>query len=393
MIRKRKTITITSILIISLLLSGCKTTEIINNKLDFYSSNRSQSSTTIQKSAEELEQKEENSIPKYIQGKNIKYYAFEQLNEKQISLYQDIYSVIEGQSEGMTFDASEYTQEDIADMFRAVMTDHPELFYTTSYKLVKNYKNEELLKVINHNNHICEDFLANLFDYKKKLATVGGNILGTTQNMGNDYEKIKFFYIYLIHNAVYDIKAINSQNIVSALIDKETVCQGYSKAFEYLCQKSGINCTLVTGRANGQAHSWNYVECEGRGYWVDVTWGTSDYSGAVNFENFMITDDEIKKTHEITSELDLKECNSNQYNYYIQEGLYLEEYDYDTVKSYADQCMKNNDFITFKCKNFEVFSNSYQDLFQNEKIFDILPDIENVEYSLNEDLYVINVYV
>ena len=55
--------------------------------------------------------------------------------------------------------------------------------------------------------------------------------------------------------------------------------------------------------------------------------------------------------------------------------------------------MKNNDFITFKCKNFKVFSNSYQDLFQNEKIFDILPDIENVEYSLNEDLYVINVYV
>lgn len=391
MIRKRKTITITSILIISLLLSGCKTTEIINNKLDFYSSNRSQSSTTIQKSAEELEQKEENSIPKYIQDKNIKYYAFEQLNEKQISLYQDIYSVIEGQSEGMTFDASEYTQEDIADMFRVVMTDHPELFYTTSYKLVKNYKNEELMSlkfepIYDMNQDI-------VFDYKKKLATVGGHILGTTQNMGNDYEKIKFFYIYLIHNAVYDIKAINSQNIVSALIDKETVCQGYSKAFQYLCQKSGINCTLVTGRANGQAHSWNYVECEGRGYWVDVTWGTSDYSGAVNFENFMITDDEIKKTHEITSELDLKECNSNQYNYYIQEGLYLEEYDYDTVKSYADQCMKNNDFITFKCKNFEVFSNSYQDLFQNEKIFDILPDIENVEYSLNEDLYVINVYV
>ena len=142
MIRKRKTIA--SILIISLLLSGCKTTEIINNKLDFYCSNRSQSSTTIQKSAEELEQK---SIPKYIQDKNIKYYAFEQLNEKQISLYQDIYSVIEGQSEGMTFDASEYTQEDIADMFRAVMIDHPELFYTTSYKLVKNYKNEELLSL------------------------------------------------------------------------------------------------------------------------------------------------------------------------------------------------------------------------------------------------------
>lgn len=190
MIRKRKTITITSILIISLLLSGCKTTEIINNKLDFYSSNRSQSSTTIQKSAEELEQKED-SIPKYIQGKNIKYYAFEQLNEKQISLYQDIYSVIEGQSEGMTFDAAEYSPDDIADMFRAVMTDHPELFYTTAYKLIKNYKNEELISmkfepVYDMNQDIVKE-------YKQKLATVGGNILGTTQGMSNDYEKIKFF--------------------------------------------------------------------------------------------------------------------------------------------------------------------------------------------------------
>lgn len=373
-------------------LTGCRTTEITKNTLEFYGANKESTGSSAQKSVVEVKREEDAFLKKFQQDKSIKYYAYEQLgSKKQVSLYDDIYSIIEGQAEGMTFDAAEYSPDDIADMFRAVMTDHPELFYTTAYKLIKNYKNEELISmkfepVYDMNQDIVKE-------YKQKLAAVGGNILGTTQGMSNDYEKIKFFYTYLIHNAVYDIKAINSQNIVSALIDKETVCQGYSKAFEYLCQKSGINCTLVTGRANGQAHSWNYVECEGRGYWVDVTWGTSDYSGAVNYENFMITDAEIKKTHEITSELELKECNSNEYNYYIQEGLYLEYYDYDSVKAYAEQCMKENDFITFKCKNFEVFSNAYQDLFQNEMIFEIIPDVENVEYSLNEDLYVINIYI
>ncbi len=49
------------------------------------------------------------------------------------------------------------------------------------------------------------------------------------------------------------------------------VCEGYSKAFMYLCQLSGFDeCYLVTGDIGG-AHMWNHVVVDGNSYLVDVT--------------------------------------------------------------------------------------------------------------------------
>lgn len=57
------------------------------------------------------------------------------------------------------------------------------------------------------------------------------------------------------------------------------VCEGYSKAFKYLCDLSAftndITCSLVTGRMAGGTgegnHMWNVVAISGSNYLVDVT--------------------------------------------------------------------------------------------------------------------------
>lgn len=49
------------------------------------------------------------------------------------------------------------------------------------------------------------------------------------------------------------------------------VCEGYSKAFQYLCDLSDITCYTVTGYMNGGAHMWNIVEQDGRYYIADIT--------------------------------------------------------------------------------------------------------------------------
>ena len=61
----------------------------------------------------------------------------------------------------------------------------------------------------------------------------------------------------------------------------EVVCEGYSKAFKYLCdlstfRSSAIECYLVTGTMNGGSgagnHMWNIVTMnDGKNYLVDVT--------------------------------------------------------------------------------------------------------------------------
>jgi len=55
--------------------------------------------------------------------------------------------------------------------------------------------------------------------------------------------------------------------------DTKVVCEGYSKAFQYLCDLSTFDnaeCYTVTGDCGG-AHMWNIVKLDGKNYLVDVT--------------------------------------------------------------------------------------------------------------------------
>lgn len=55
-----------------------------------------------------------------------------------------------------------------------------------------------------------------------------------------------------------------------ALVEGDTVCQGYTLAYKYLLNQLGIPCTLV--RSNEMNHAWNQVCLGGQWYHVDITW-------------------------------------------------------------------------------------------------------------------------
>ena len=52
--------------------------------------------------------------------------------------------------------------------------------------------------------------------------------------------------------------------------DTNVVCEGYAKAFQYLCDLSDLTCYTVTGSMGGD-HMWNIVTLDGENYLVDVT--------------------------------------------------------------------------------------------------------------------------
>lgn len=61
--------------------------------------------------------------------------------------------------------------------------------------------------------------------------------------------------------------------------DTNVVCEGYSKAFQYLCDltsfNGGVECYIVSGEMSGGTgaggHMWNIVTLDGNNYLVDVT--------------------------------------------------------------------------------------------------------------------------
>ena len=64
--------------------------------------------------------------------------------------------------------------------------------------------------------------------------------------------------------------------VFDGVANTKVVCEGYSKAFKYLCDCSEfegkIQCILVTGDMNGEGHMWNIVKMPNeKNYMVDVT--------------------------------------------------------------------------------------------------------------------------
>lgn len=58
------------------------------------------------------------------------------------------------------------------------------------------------------------------------------------------------------------------------------VCEGYSKAFQYLCEQSSLDVISVSGYMDGGAHMWNIVTIDDQHYLADITNSDSDSVGA-----------------------------------------------------------------------------------------------------------------
>lgn len=113
--------------------------------------------------------------------------------------------------------------------------------------------------------------------------------------------------------------------------DTNVVCEGYSKAFQYLCDKSdfrddGIECHTVTGVTSG-LHMWNVVRMDdGRYYIADITNCDTGSTGNPNY-------------------LFLSGCNAgDMYNGYTYKRNYsgiTYKYDQRTKDLYSDEELSN----------------------------------------------------
>ncbi len=115
----------------------------------------------------------------------------------------------------------------------------------------------------------------------------------------SDQDKLMYYKDRICDLVSYDYAALNSSygygdpwQLISVFDDDEStnvVCEGYSKAFKYLCDLSTfddqeLECILVSGIMSGATgagdHMWNIVTIGGGNYLVDVTNCDEDSIGA-----------------------------------------------------------------------------------------------------------------
>ncbi len=114
------------------------------------------------------------------------------------------------------------------------------------------------------------------------------NIINQAKNK-NDLEKVTFYKDQICALTTYNWDALGNPDpyyygdpwqliyVFDGNSNTNVVCEGYSKAFAYLCEKtnfadSSVNCYIVTGTMDGGPHMWNILRwSDGKNYLVDVT--------------------------------------------------------------------------------------------------------------------------
>ena len=117
------------------------------------------------------------------------------------------------------------------------------------------------------------------------------NILAyANNNCSTEIEKLTYFKNKICELVVYNMDAYNAHNagtyynenaweliwVFDGNSNTNVVCEGYAKAFKYLCDRAGLECYTVSGNmyggtGGGGGHMWNIVVVNGERLLVDVT--------------------------------------------------------------------------------------------------------------------------
>lgn len=100
----------------------------------------------------------------------------------------------------------------------------------------------------------------------------------------DDFEKAYIIFYWLHKNIEYDIKNIGNKDLdttpISVYKAGKTICEGYSKFYEYIGKEIGINIIYVTGMVKRNqlsetfgSHAWNILKVKENYYLIDSPWG------------------------------------------------------------------------------------------------------------------------
>ena len=126
----------------------------------------------------------------------------------------------------------------------------------------------------------------------KQMEQAADEIINQCEGL-SDYDKILYYVVSICDLTSYDtytdvdlVPAISHR--LTGVFDNnpytQSVCDGYAKAFKFLCDKTEwqsdlVDCFILTG----SDHAWNMVTLEdGKTYMVDVTWADNDETGLIN---------------------------------------------------------------------------------------------------------------
>lgn len=316
-------------------------------------------------------------------------YAYNTLDDKTKLVYDEILYAIVHREKQVQLATTDIEEMELA--YLAVRYDYCNLFWLGQFSYVTYNRDDQITAIeITPEYSMTE---AQQKETQKKIDEEADRMLADAPEDGTDYEKALYVFQTLIKEVDYVEDSEDNQNIISVFLNHETICQGYAYATQYLLEKLGISCTTVIGNVSDGPHAWNLARLDGEYYYIDTTWGNSQYlsrqseqkeavlSKYVDYNYFGATTADIMESHTPDSRIPLPECTDTADNYYVHEGRYITEWNPDTVGTIFRQSYEaKEDMVQIKFASVDLYEQAMQYFVEEYGIASYCPGLSSFRY-------------
>ena len=193
------------------------------------------------------------------------------------------------------------------------------------------------------------------------------------------YQKVQYCYDWMLDHVSYE-EGVHDQTVEGVFVDQRVVCAGYTRGFQFLCQRLGIPCDMLAGTLDdGDSHSWNIVWIDGTPTCVDVTAGDAEDAALLPgegrvYDYLCLTAAELNQDRTIDEHLTrLPVCDSAVYDYYHLTGTFMEEFDVNALATMIGQASANGSTtLRFKLGSDEAYA-AAADFVLTQDVYSLMP--------------------
>lgn len=202
---------------------------------------------------------------------------YDRLSAEQQLLYCEMYAFFSGYEPET--EITHTAVENVNPAFKALRFDHPELFWLDQYTYYSRTPNggSEYAWKLERNDYMdraTRDAFAVQIEQEKNAILAAMN--AALPANASQTAKAQFLFEYLALHTTYVTGSPYNQSMASCLVNRESVCAGYARAYQYILSELGIFCTYISGYGHGESHAWSLVQLDGGWYYSDSTWGDTD---------------------------------------------------------------------------------------------------------------------
>lgn len=285
--------------------------------------------------------------------------------------------------------------------YQQIAYEHPDFFWVDPnyYTYTEMEDGNEYTLLVEISYSVSKDEYKSL---KSEYDSIISDIVSGAEAQTNLFDRVLYVYDYILDNTEYDYNLAESEetsdisrSAYGCLVEGETVCSGYALAFTAVMQELGIECgsefntygefSIVSG------HVWNYCKLDGEYYYFDATWDdtafdSDDYRPYIDYGHlyFGITKDELYASHlPLDERAPTPDCNGTKYNYFVYTGANFETYDFDDVSEYIET-HSDSGFVAMRFGSYSELLSAQTELLEDSRIYEILPDIEEIMYVASD---------